>query len=182
MPLHEKIFGPICALNILVFALWRVPRLQPAMIKYFCSNPASQVLCWPMFLSTFSHYSLFHIFANMYVLHSFSHVAISALGKEQFVGLYLTAGVVSSLASYCYKVGLGHVGLSIGASGAIMAILGYVCTQFPDTQLSIIFLPTFTFGAGTAIKCIMGMDLAGLIMGWKIFDHAAHLGGALLGV
>lgn len=33
-------------------------------------------------------------------------------------------------------------------SGAIMGILGFVCTQYPDVQLSIIFLPMFTFTAG----------------------------------
>lgn len=26
------------------------------------------------------------------------------------------------------------------------------------------------------------MDLAGVIFGWKFFDHAAHLGGALTGI
>lgn len=182
LPPGEKLFIPICALNVLVFALWRVPRLQPAMMKYFCSNPAAQALCWPMFLSTFSHYSLFHIFANMYVLHSFSNIAVMSLGREQFTFLYLTAGVVASLASYVYKVGLGQVGLSIGASGAIMGILAYICTEYPDIKLSIILLPTLTFSAGMAIKCIVGLDLTGLIMGWKVFDHAAHLGGALLGM
>lgn len=30
-----------------------------------------------------------------------------------------------------------------------MAILAYVCAQYPDTQLSILFLPMFTFSAGT---------------------------------
>ncbi|XP_055697019.1 presenilins-associated rhomboid-like protein, mitochondrial [Phlebotomus papatasi] len=182
LPEGDKVFIPICAMNLLVFGLWRVPRLQPMMVKYFCSNPAARAICWPMFLSTFSHYSLFHIFANMYVLRSFSGAAIHALGREQFVGLYLSAGVVSSLASYIYKTGVRQAGLSLGASGAIMAILAFVCTQFPDTQLSIIFLPMFTFSAGTAIKCIMGLDMAGLVMGWKIFDHAAHLGGALFGL
>lgn len=29
-----------------------------------------------------------------------------------------------------------------------MAILGYVCTQYPDTKLGIIFLPMLTFSAG----------------------------------
>lgn len=182
LPMGEKVFVPLCALNVLVFALWRVPRLQPAMIKWFCSNPAGQALCWPMFLSTFSHYSLFHICANMYVLHSFSNIAVMSLGMEQFTFLYLLSGVTASLASYVYKVGLGQVGLSIGASGAIMAVLAYVCTEFPDTKLSIILLPAVTFSAGMAIKCIMGLDLAGLLLGWKVFDHAAHLGGACLGV
>jgi len=26
------------------------------------------------------------------------------------------------------------------------------------------------------------MDTAGMILGWKFFDHAAHLGGALFGM
>lgn len=34
-------------------------------------------------------------------------------------------------------------------SGAIMAVLGYVCTQYPDTKLGIIFLPFFVFSAGS---------------------------------
>ena len=131
----ERVFAPICALNIIVFGLWRIPRLQPMMVKYFCSNPAasksitivlmvykfeirfyfSEIICWPMCLSTFSHYSMFHIFANMYVLHSFSNVAVATLGKEQFLGLYLSAGVMSSLASYIYKAVTSQAGLSLGA-------------------------------------------------------------------
>lgn len=182
LPTSEKVFIPICALNVLVFGLWRVQRLQPLMVKYFCASPVGRAICWPMFLSTFSHYSAFHIFANMFVLHSFTHGTVAALGKEQFLALYLSAGVFSSLASYFYKAVIGTAGLSLGASGAIMAVLAYVCTQYPDTQLSIILLPMWTFSAGTAIKFIVGLDLAGVLMGWKFFDHAAHLGGAAFGM
>ncbi|XP_055611124.1 presenilins-associated rhomboid-like protein, mitochondrial [Uranotaenia lowii] len=178
----ERIFAPICALNVLVYGLWRVPRLQPMMLRYFASNPATKAVCWPMVLSTFSHYSLFHIAANMYVLHSFSHAAVATLGREQFLGMYLSAGVIASFASHVLKTVTRQPGLSLGASGAIMAVLAYVCTQYPDTQLSIIFLPMFTFSAGAAIKVIMGLDLAGVMLGWKVFDHAAHLGGAMFGV
>jgi rhomboid-like protein len=63
-----------------------------------------------------------------------------------------------------------------------MAILGYVCTQYPDTKLGIILLPIFTFSAGAAIKVIVGIDTAGVLLGWKFFDHAAHLGGAACGM
>ncbi|CAH1957734.1 unnamed protein product [Acanthoscelides obtectus] len=178
----EKVFVPICAINILVFAAWRVPRWQPFMMKYFCSNPATQNVCLPMLLSTFSHYSGMHLLANMYVLHSFSTGAVQSLGMEQFLALYLSAGVVSSFTSYFYKVVTKQPGLSLGASGAIMAVLGYVCTQFPDTRLGIILLPIITFSAGSAIKFIMGLDLAGVLLGWKFFDHAAHLGGAAWGI
>ena len=33
-----------------------------------------------------------------------------------------------------------------------------------------------------ALKAIIAMDTAGLVLGWRVFDHAAHLGGALFGV
>ncbi|XP_055237957.1 presenilin-associated rhomboid-like protein, mitochondrial isoform X8 [Gorilla gorilla gorilla] len=35
---------------------------------------------------------------------------------------------------------------------------------------------------GAALKAIIAMDTAGMILGWKFFDHAAHLGGALFGI
>ncbi|XP_050553596.1 presenilins-associated rhomboid-like protein, mitochondrial isoform X2 [Spodoptera frugiperda] len=178
----EKVFYPILAANLLVFGAWRVRSLQPYMIKYFCSNPSGSSRCLPMLLSTFSHYSAMHLAANMYVLYSFMPAAVASLGKEQFVAMYLSAGVISSFASFVYKVLLNQPGLSLGASGAIMSVLAYVCVQYPDTRLSIIFLPMYTFAAGTAIKVIMSVDLAGVVFGWKFFDHAAHLGGALFGM
>uniref|UniRef100_A0A1B6E5C0 rhomboid protease n=1 Tax=Clastoptera arizonana TaxID=38151 RepID=A0A1B6E5C0_9HEMI len=178
----EKLFVPIAFLNCLVFAAWRVPAFLPFMQRYFCANPFSNVVCLPMVLSTFSHYSLFHLGANMFVLHSFSTGAALALGKEQLLGFYLSAGCISSFASYVHKVFLKLPGPSLGASGAILAVLAYVCTKYPDTQLSIIFLPFFTFSASVGIKAIMALDAAGIAFGWKFFDHAAHLGGALYGI
>lgn len=110
----ERIFIPILVLNVLVYGLWRVPSLKPFMLRNFCSNPAAKAVCWPMFLSTFSHYSLFHLFANMYVLHSFS-AATNSLGREQFLGLYLSAGVISSFTSYAFKIATANPGFSLGA-------------------------------------------------------------------
>uniref|UniRef100_A0AAZ3SGE0 rhomboid protease n=1 Tax=Oncorhynchus tshawytscha TaxID=74940 RepID=A0AAZ3SGE0_ONCTS len=69
-----------------------VPYLQRSMIRYFTSNPASKTLCFPMLLFTFSHYSFFHMVANMYVLWSFSSSIVSMLGREQFMAVYMSAG------------------------------------------------------------------------------------------
>lgn len=41
--------------------------------------------------------------------------AVSSLGKEQFLALYLSAGVISSFTSYFYKVVTKQSGLSLGA-------------------------------------------------------------------
>ncbi|KAM8976494.1 presenilin-associated rhomboid-like protein, mitochondrial [Pelodytes ibericus] len=178
----QRTVSGIIAANMLVFCLWRVPSLQRTMIRYFTSNPASQSLCLPMILSTFSHFSLFHMAANMYVLWSFSSSIVSMLGPEQFLAVYMSAGVVSTFASYVCKSVTGRFGPSLGASGAIMTVLAAVCTKMPEAKLAIIFLPMFTFTAGNALKVILALDSAGVILGWKFFDHAAHLGGALFGI
>ncbi|XP_075709654.1 presenilin-associated rhomboid-like protein, mitochondrial isoform X1 [Rhinoderma darwinii] len=178
----QKTVSGIIAANVLVFCLWRVPNLQRMMVRYFTSNPASQNLCLPMILSTFSHFSLFHMAANMYVLWTFSSSIVSILGQEQFLALYMSAGVVSTFASYVCKAAAGRFGPSLGASGAIMTILAVVCSKMPEAKLAIIFLPMFTFTAGNALKVILALDSMGLVLGWKFFDHAAHLGGALFGI
>ena len=67
-------------------------------------------------------------------------------------------------------------------SGAILAVLSSCCIARPDLQLMIIFLPFFTISAGMALKAIILMDSAGLLLGWRFFDHAAHLGGTLFGM
>ncbi|KAH0564716.1 presenilins-associated rhomboid-like protein, mitochondrial isoform X1 [Cotesia glomerata] len=178
----ERIFVPICYLNVMVFLAWRVPAFRATMTKYFCANPASSAICWPMVLSTFSHHSLLHLGTNMYVLHSFSTAAVGTLGTEQFVALYLTSGVLSSFASHLFKVVFQRPGLSLGASGAILGVVAFICAQYPDTRLGIAFLPMITFTAGNAIKGLLAFDVIGCVMRWRFLDHAAHLGGAMWGL
>ena len=108
--------------------------------------------------------------------------AVNLLGPEQFLAVYLSAGVISSLASLSYKVATRSSGLSLGASGAICSVIGMFATFQPDTQLSILFLPMITFSAGLGIRMMMVADCAGMVLRWRYLDHAAHLGGMLFGV
>ncbi|NXI26604.1 PARL protein, partial [Zosterops hypoxanthus] len=105
----------IIAANVFVFCLWRLPGMRRIMFTYFTSNPASRALCSPMLLSTFSHFSLFHMAANMYVLWSFSSSIVSLLGCEQFIAVYLSAGVISTFVSYVAKMATGRFEPSLGA-------------------------------------------------------------------
>ncbi|XP_054596008.1 presenilin-associated rhomboid-like protein A, mitochondrial isoform X2 [Nothobranchius furzeri] len=90
--------------------------------------------------------------------------------------------VNSTMVSYLCKTATGRFYPSLGASGAVMAVLAAVCTKVPEAKLGIIFLPMVTFTAGNALKALVAIDTAGLMLGWRLFDHAAHLGGALFGV
>ncbi|XP_034559413.1 presenilins-associated rhomboid-like protein, mitochondrial isoform X2 [Notolabrus celidotus] len=138
----------IIALNAVVLCCWRIPSMQRSMIKYFTSNPASKTRCLPMVLSCFSHYSIIHMVANMYVLWTFSSGIVSLLGKEQFLAVYMSAGVISTMVSYMCKTATGRLYPSLGASGAVMAVLAAVCVKVPEAKLGIIFLPMVTFTAG----------------------------------
>jgi len=179
---ERKLCFGIIAVNAAVLGLWRIPSLKPFMVKYFCSNPFSQAVCWPMVLSTFSHYSALHFAANMYVLHSIAGAVSVNMGKEQFLGFYLSAGIAASFASHMLRTIRRTPGISLGASGALMGALAFFCMSYPKSELSIIFLPDLSFTAENGLKGLMALDTIGILLRWKIFDHAAHLGGALFGM
>lgn len=138
-----------------------------------------------MTLSAFSHYNLWHIFANMYVLWSFTPVALNIYGKEQFLAVYLSAATISSLTSIIAKNIAGVRAPSLGASGAILAILASVCYHMPDTRVAIAFVDQIiphSFSAKSALIGILIFDSLGILLRWRLFDHAAHLGGTLFGL
>lgn len=177
----RKVAAGIIALNAGVFLCWRIAPMQRLMGKWFTSGPANKSSL-PLLLSCFSHTDFWHIGSNMFVLWSFAPLINSILGPEQFLGFYLTGGVVASLASLYFKMGTATMTASLGASGALTAVLGACCVERPETRLAIIFLPFFSFSAQTALICLVGFDVCGLLFRFRFFDHAAHLGGTLFGV
>lgn len=179
-----KIFCAIAAINGLVFICWRIRALNPYMTKYFVSQVGTEptIRIMPMILSNFSHYTLTHIAMNMIVLYSFCDMSIHLFGRENFLALYLSSGVISSFFSNFYKLALNIRAPSLGASGAILGVVGATCLERPDLRLMIIFLPFLTFSSLTALKSIILLDVCGVILKWSFFDHAAHLGGTLFGI
>lgn len=45
----------------------------------------------------------------------------------------------------------------------------------PEGRFGLILLPGLSFPAWQALAVAMGVDVAGLLLGWKMFDHGAHL-------
>jgi len=180
----EKMAIGCIFINVCVFAGWKVknPVVSLLMNRYFVSNVSGQSPCLSMLLSTFSHTNFTHLLCNMVCLWSFAPTVVNMLGKEQATAAYISAGVTSAMASYVVNVLRGGFSVSVGASGAILGLAGIVCTQYPDAKLAIIFLPMFPIAAKYALGGLVAMDTAGVLLRWKLFDHAGHLGGTFFGV
>lgn len=90
--------------------------------------------------------------------------------------------VISAYFSHMYRVLRFIPAGSLGASGAICGMVAVVASAFPDSRFSIILLPQFTFSAENGLYGLVCLELVGLIAGWRLFDHAGHLAGLLIGM
>lgn len=174
----QKTIYCLMAANSTIFLAWRVPLFCNILNRYFLHSINSHPIC--MLGSIFSHKSLLHLGFNMIALNSFGSFLHEKMGREQFLAFYLSSGMSSSLLSHVYKSIRWNFTPSLGASGAIFGIVGG-CAHYPDLKVSLIFLPIHSVPISQALPAMMGVDALGMIFDWKIFDHAAHLGGALFG-
>lgn len=178
----ERLFWPVAGANLLVLGFWRLAGLQGVMVRWFLSSPATKPSCLPMLLSTFSHHSPLHLAFNMVALHSFLPPVVHQFGAEQTLAVYLAGGVLANLSSMAYKVAVRGTAGSLGASGAVLAMVGMFATIHPTALMQVVFLPMFTFTAASGLKGMVALDTVGLLLRWRVLDHAAHLGGAAVGV
>lgn len=126
---------------------------------------------WRLLTSTFLHGGLMHLLANMYGLLFVGIFLEPILGKTKYLIIYLTTGILASIASLCWY----DATVSVGASGAIFGLYGF----FLALLLLKVFPPDFskTFLISTSI--FIGFNL---LMGFTGgIDNAAHIGGLLSG-
>lgn len=93
---------------------------------------------YTLITSQFIHAGWLHIFGNMIFLWIFGDNIEAALGHLPYLAFYIGAGILA---------GLAHVALnptsfipSIGASGAIAAVLGTYIVLFPVRQVRVLVL------------------------------------------
>jgi rhomboid-like protein len=184
VPIAFSTVASLIAINAGVFLLWKTP-LPPVwriLNRYFISVPAIPHAA-SMLGAAFSHQSLTHLGMNMAVLYVFGTSLCEQIGAGPFLGLYMSGAVASSFASLAYNVVRQRFGVvSLGASGAIAALIGAYAVFNPDAQLYVIFLPFLMLRAKTFVACLAAMETLGIVRGWRVLDHVAHLSGLGWGV
>jgi membrane associated rhomboid family serine protease len=137
----------------------------------------------------FLHGGLFHLLGNMLYLWVFGDNIENSFGHLRFLFFYLAAGAASLLLQVVTLIAAGAPleTLTIGASGAVSAILGSYIVLFPRRKVVVLFIwlplsfPAYgAIGIWIAFLVLRGLVTAGGSVGGVAYS--AHIGGFILGM
>ena len=177
------------AIILVVFALEWVVLLfagQDAFRALFVLTSANPLYVWTWVTSVFSHdpFNFTHIFGNGIVLFFFGPFLERRIGSKRFAILFLVSGMVAGLGQIAFGFLIGNtVSGVLGASGAIMAIMGVITVLNPDLRVYLYFLlpvPIWVLTFGYAGLSLLGVVAQGNVLG--NVAHAAHLLGLVIGL
>ncbi|MBD3203250.1 rhomboid family intramembrane serine protease [Candidatus Woesearchaeota archaeon] len=129
---------------------------------------------WILFTSMFLHGGPNHLFYNMYALFMFGTLVEQRIGTKRFLIIYLLSGILAALLSIFFYDS------ALGASGAIMGIIGVTIMLFPDMPVLLFFFIPMTMRTAGIIFALM--DILGIFLPTGIANlaHLAGLGTGLL--
>lgn len=125
---------------------------------------------WRIVTSIFAHANAGHLLSNMFALGLFGLVLEGRIGPSRVLGLFILSGVLVNLATP-YPV-------SLGASGAIYAIIGALAVLRPFMVVWIEYLPMPMVVAGLVY---LVQDSIGAFVPDNV-GHLAHIWGLVIGV
>lgn len=149
----------------------------------FVLNASRIEFVWTWFTSIFAHdtSSIFHLLGNGIVLLFFGPLLEKIIGSKSFLKLFVFSGVVAGLSQILIAMSLGStIAGVLGASGAILCILGVLTVYKPDMSVYLYFMipvPLWLITAGYAVFSVIGV----LSVGSGI-AHMAHLSGLIIGL
>ena len=167
-------------INAIVFLAQTVFDSTYGLTDLLALYPYDSGLFKPYQLVThmFAHGGFLHIAFNMYALWMFGSVLERIWGPKKFLIFYLVCGLAAGITQMFFVKN----GAAIGASGAIMGLLGAFAYTFPNTEFYIIPLP-FPIKAKYMAAIYAAIDLfGGFSGGGDNIAHFAHLGGLAMGL
>jgi membrane associated rhomboid family serine protease len=172
----------LIALNTLVFIyMWLLgPSLdsfvsQHAMIPANIADGVSLDDILDVITSMFMHAGLAHLAGNMLYLWIFGDNVEDSLGHGRYLAFYLVGGVLASVAHILTNP-ISDIP-TVGASGAIAAVLGAYLVLFPYSRINT-FIPLGFFSQLTVLPASI---VLGLWFVLQLFNSVLAFGGADVG-
>ena len=131
----------------------------------------------PFLTSMFLHGGWMHLFGNMWTLWIFGDNVEDRLGRVGFVALYLVGGFVATL---LHLITNAHSPLpTIGASGAVAAVMGAYFRLYPRARVHTVILPFVWFVFELPAVVFLGwwfllQFFSGAV---SLADRSEHVGG-----
>jgi membrane associated rhomboid family serine protease len=141
--------------------------------------------------SVFMHGSIAHIFGNMIFLWIFGDNIENRTGHFRYLMFYLICGILASLAHvYVTEILKGDPLIpTLGASGAISAVLGAYLLLFPRKRVSVLIFYFITdmpaivvIGIWFLFQLVSGLGLLGGGAESGGIAYGAHIGGFIAGM
>jgi membrane associated rhomboid family serine protease len=137
---------------------------------------------WSLVSYGFLHFGFWHLFWNMIVLVWFGPFVLNLFNTKRFLTIYLlgaiSGGLLYIIAYNLFPVFNGQTGYLLGASAAVRAIMIFIATYTPNTQLRIFFFNVKLWQIGLFVVML---DLLQIPTSGNAGGLLAHLGGALFG-
>jgi len=177
---------------VFLLAMWLTFAVQFLLVgtgegalhdELFVAHTEHPAAVWTYLTSVFAHGGLGHIAVNSIALYFFGPIVERKLGSKRFSILFLGAGIVASVGSVAAPLLLGEVGGGLGASGAILAILGVLTILNPELRVLLFFaipMPLWLLTVGFAAFSVFAIGVGGLGAGG--IGHVAHLTGLVIGL
>lgn len=162
---------PLITISIIAFAM---QIIFPNLTNSF-ALVSSEVISrpWILLTSMFLHANFSHIFFNMYGLFMFGHFLEQKVGARRFLLIYLLSGIFAAfVSSFFYESALG-------ASGAIMGIIGALIILMPELRLLFFFIIPMPLWVAGIIWALM--DAFGVFFPSSV-GNIAHLAGMGFGL
>jgi membrane associated rhomboid family serine protease len=141
-----------------------------------------------IFTAMFMHGSFLHIAGNMLFLWIFGNNIEDSMGRLKFIFFYLLGGVAASLAQFA--IGTNSVTPTLGASGAIAAVLGAYALLYPRARVvTLIFIIFFVTVVELPALLVLGawfllqlLDASSQPLTGGGVAYFAHIGGFAFGL
>jgi membrane associated rhomboid family serine protease len=180
-------------LNALVFLyqLYLLPQAEEALIMEYAVIPNDITQgsgMHTLITSMFLHGSWSHLLGNMLYLWIFADNIEAIMGNAKFLLFYVFGGIIAAGAQVLTDP--GSLIPTIGASGAISAVMGAYLVMFPGSRIKVIFLLFFLTFYVPALLFLGFWILQQLYSGWGTLGSNtqggvawwAHIGGFIFGL
>ena len=174
----------LIAANVVVYAImalvsrriWEFDGDTLTAAGALVSGPGAEGSHWRLLTAAFIHAGLLHIGMNLWVLAQIGVLSEGALGRGLYAATYLVTGVLGNVLSSAHAATLSVQTVSVGASGAIMGLIGMAATfawRTGQRRAAKVLALNVLFVLGVGLSLSAG--------GIRLVDNAAHIGGLVAG-